>query len=182
MPTDAAIRQLIHASAAKIWPAIAPEMIEAQVLVESAGDPRAESPAGARGLLQLMPGTAAELGLSPEQCWDPARNLAGGIRYLRRQFEAFGELPNYYDRVSAALASYNGGRGYVNKALALAREACGAADGTVPGPWQRWDVASAFLADPRCLVSGRRPDAAQMLTYVARVRAMFHRLTKGGKP
>jgi len=170
------LQELIRLAVAEVWPEIGPEMIAAQVLVESGGNPNAKSPVGARGLMQLMPATAAEMGLQPDDCWNPVDNLRAGITYLRRQFERFGEIPRYYDRVSCALASYNGGRGYVNKALALARAACGAADASVAGAWQRWDVASAFLADSRCVVNGRRPDAAQMLLYVARIRATHNRL------
>lgn len=175
------LHEMIHATAARVWPEYSPVLVEAQVLAESNGDPDARSSAGACGLLQLMPATAAGLGLRGDRIFDPAANLEAGVRYLQQQFEAFGELPQYYDRVSAALASYNGGRGYVNKALALARQACGVSDLATPGPWQRWDVASAFLADPRCVVGGKRPDAAQMLVYVARIRAIHYRLIKGGQ-
>ena len=175
------IRQLIHTTTARVWPEYSPLLVEAQVLAESNGDPNARSACGACGLLQLMPATAAGLGLSTDRIFDPAANLQAGITYLRQQFKAFAELPQFDDRLSAALASYNGGRGYVNKALALARQACGIADTVTPGPWQRWDVAGAYLLDARCVVAGKRPDAAQMLIYVARIRAIHYRLTKGGQ-
>lgn len=174
------IRQLIHDTAARVWPDISPDLIEAQVLAESGGNPLAKSPVGACGLLQLMPATAASVGLGAERIFVPAANLEAGVRYLKQQFDALGEMTGRDDRVSAALAAYNGGRGYVNKALALARQACGIADAATPGPWQRWDVAGAYLLDVRCVVGGKRPDAAQMLTYVARIRAIHYRLTKGG--
>ena len=78
-------------------------LLEALVATESGGDPTAVSPAGAIGLTQLLPGTAAALGVNP---WDPAQNLLGGAEYLRAQLDRFGSLP-------LALAAYNAGPGAV---------------------------------------------------------------------
>ncbi len=75
------------------------------VTAESNWDPLIVSPRGAIGLAQLMPGTAAELGVDP---WDAYDNLDGGARYLRRQFERFGTW-------ELALAAYNAGPGAVAK-------------------------------------------------------------------
>lgn len=66
---------------------------------ESNWDPRAVSEKGAIGLAQLMPGTAALLGVDPE---DPAQNLEGGARYLITQYRRFGSW-------QLALAAYNAG-------------------------------------------------------------------------
>lgn len=74
---------------------------------ESRWNPAAVSPAGARGLAQLMPGTARMLGVNPG---DPLANLEGGARYLRQQIDAFG------GDIEKALAAYNAGPGRVRAA------------------------------------------------------------------
>lgn len=80
-------------------------LVRAVMQAESAGNPDAVSPAGARGLMQLMPQTAQMLGVDPD---DPVQNLEGGIRYLKAMQERFGDL-------DTALAAYNAGPGAVEK-------------------------------------------------------------------
>ena len=72
---------------------------------ESGWNPRARSQKGALGLAQLMPQTAARLGIDPQ---DPYQNLEGGARYLARQYRAFGSW-------RLALAAYNAGPEAVEK-------------------------------------------------------------------
>ena len=86
---------------------ISPSLIEALVWQESRWRTNAVSPAGARGLAQLMPGTARQLGVDPD---DPAANLEGGARYLRMQLDTFG------GDLEKALAAYNAGPGRVTRA------------------------------------------------------------------
>lgn len=82
-------------------------LLAAVMQQESGGDPNAGSPAGARGLMQLMPATARGLGV--RNILDPWENLLGGARYLRQQLDAFG-----WD-IRKALAAYNAGPGAVQR-------------------------------------------------------------------
>lgn len=86
---------------------ISPTLLEAVVWQESRWNELAVSPVGARGLTQLMPGTAAQMGVN---AGDPMANLEGGARYLRMQLDAFG------GDIEKALAAYNAGPGRVQKA------------------------------------------------------------------
>jgi soluble lytic murein transglycosylase-like protein len=86
---------------------IDPALLAGLVKQESGFNPNAGSPAGARGLTQLMPSTAAGLGVT--NVLDPAQSLDGGAKYLRAQLDAFG------GDVSRALAAYNAGPGAVKR-------------------------------------------------------------------
>lgn len=153
--------------------------VRAQMHQESRFNPLAKSSAGAVGLMQLMPKTAKELGVHDRT--DPRQNVFGGVRYLADQYRHMGEIPVYLDRLKMALACYNGGRGYVNVALALARKDEGLpanfsrwnAAGRPGGAWQEWDVVEAYLSDPDCRHRGKTPDARQMREYVAKITRYF---------
>ncbi len=83
-----------------------PALVAAVIRVESAWRPRAVSPKGARGLMQLMPATARRLGVT--RSFDPAQNVRGGARYLSLLAERFGE-----HEAEKVLAAYNAGEGAV---------------------------------------------------------------------
>ena len=105
LPADVPFGAEITAAAKKHG--IDPALLAGLVKQESGFNPNAGSPAGARGLTQLMPGTAAGLGVT--NVLDPAQSLDGGAKYLRQQLDAFG------GDVTRALAAYNAGPGAVQR-------------------------------------------------------------------
>ena len=83
------------------------DLVCALIQAESAFNPRAVSPKGALGLMQLMPATAAELGVT--DAFNPVQNVRAGVKYLKQL------LDTYDGRVELALAAYNAGPGAVKK-------------------------------------------------------------------
>ncbi len=103
-------------------------LIVAQMYQESRFDPEAKSWAGARGLMQVMPRTAAELGI--EDLKDPEQGIIAGIRYLDWLRDRFEPELSVRDRMWFALAAYNSGAGHVRDARSLAKQ-----QGLSPNRW-----------------------------------------------
>jgi soluble lytic murein transglycosylase-like protein len=87
--------------------AISPALVRAVIQAESAWNVRAVSVKGAQGLMQLMPATATDLGVSDP--FDPEQNIKGGVKYLRLL------LDRYDGNFELALAAYNAGPGAVDR-------------------------------------------------------------------
>lgn len=95
---DAALSELVREAAAKY--SVDPKLLSAIAEVESGGSQFAQSDAGAVGVMQLMPDTAASLGVNP---YDEKQNVEGGAKYLRQMLDSFG------GDVQKAVAAYNAG-------------------------------------------------------------------------
>jgi membrane-bound lytic murein transglycosylase F len=126
---------------------------KAQAIAESGLRPDAVSSCGARGIMQLMPATARELGVNPV---DPEANIQGGIKYDRRLWDFWKSISTAEERRRFAFGSYNAGPGNIQKA---ARGA--------PPSWQA--------------VAGRLPaitgaHASETVNYIKRIEATFQRL------
>jgi hypothetical protein len=105
IPTDADMfEELVRAHSQR--QSLRPELVRAVIQVESGFNPRATSPKGAMGLMQLMPQTARDLGVI--NAYDPEENIRGGTRYLRQLIDKFGNE-------QLALAAYNAGPGAVDR-------------------------------------------------------------------
>jgi soluble lytic murein transglycosylase-like protein len=106
------------------------DLVQAVIKVESGGKAEAVSGKGARGLMQLMPGTAKELGVDPS---DPQENVEGGSRYLQQQLDRFGSR-------ELALAAYNWGPANVQRAIDKIK-----ADGKKP----TWALVKEYVKVPK---------------------------------
>lgn len=97
-------------------------LLAAQCYQESTFDPRATSWAGAKGLMQIMPGTADHLGLPRADLYNPERNIEAAVRYLGELERSFSDIPGRQERTKFVLAAYNGGHFHIRDAMALTKK------------------------------------------------------------
>lgn len=145
-------------------------LIVAQMYQESRFNPAAVSYAGAEGLMQLLPGTAEEMGV--EERDDPAHNIRGGIRYLDYLRGRFEDVPQLQDRAWFTLAAYNAGYRRIRQARRRAEEM-----GLDPNRWFD-NVETAMLALARPYRSDgewtRRCRCGQTVVYVREIRTLYN--------
>lgn len=103
--TDSQIHELVRLYCNKYG--LDESLVHAMIHVESRGNPNAVSSKGASGLMQLMPGTAKDMGV--RNIFDPAENIAGGTQFFAKLLDVF------HGNVSLALAGYNAGPENVKK-------------------------------------------------------------------
>ena len=113
-------------------------LLAAQCYQESTFDPRAVSFVGAKGLMQIMPGTADHLGVPRSKLYEPEANISAAVKYIGQLQRTFGDVRDQYERTNFVLAAYNGGAHHIRDAMNLAKR-----DGKNPHRWS--DVAPYVL-------------------------------------
>ena len=146
-------------------------LLASQTYQESRFDPRAQSWAGAKGLLQLMPGTAAQVGI--QEIFDPEANVRGATRYINYLQDFWkDEIRNKDERRKFILASYNAGPGHVQDAQRLAQK-----NGDNPKKWEEvayWLLQKSkrkYYSDP--IVKHGFCRGLEPVTYVSRIMDRF---------
>ncbi len=154
-------------------------LIAAQCYQESGFDPSAVSWAGAKGLMQIMPATAARLGLSADRLSDPVANVAAAARYIRQLEERYASVRDAGQRTRLVLAAYNAGPGHIDDARALARK-----HGRDADRWEDVGYIVRNMSDPRFY---RDPSVrhgymigSETYAYVERIMARWQQY--GGDP
>ncbi len=136
-----------------------PLLVKAIISAESSFDPLVTSPCSARGLMQVTDGAAKDVKTASALLYDPDHNLTAGIKYYQIQFKKHFEILASAERTKFALASYNAGRGNINKAIVKAQ--LSGADA------QRWDVVKTFLSQ----VTGKH--SKETIDYVDKIMRRY---------
>ena len=144
-------------------------LMAAQCYQESTFDPKAVSFAGAKGLMQIMPGPADHLGVPRSQLYDPEKNIAAAAKLITELQQAFSDIRDNYERTNFVLASYNGGSFHIRDAMALAKR-----DGRNPHRWGEVAPYVLKLATPEYyndpIVKHGYMRGSETVDYVAKIR------------
>ena len=157
-------------------------LIAAIAYTESGFNPHVVSWAGARGIMQLMPGTARAYGVSGDRIEDPRESVRAAVKYLGELEHMFrAKVPNPSERNKFVLAAYNAGVGHIYDAIALA-EKYGKDPATWDGNVEETLLMKAnpqYYNDPVCRSGFCR--GRQTVTYVADVTAHYRRFQRVAK-
>ena len=144
-------------------------LLAAQCYQESTFDPRAVSFAGAKGLMQIMPGTADHLGVPRSKLYEPEANIQAAVKYIGQLQNTFSDIRDNYERTNFVLASYNGGAHHIRDAMNLAKR-----DGKNPHCWSDVSPYVLKLATPQYyndpIVKYGYMRGSETVDYVQRIR------------
>jgi membrane-bound lytic murein transglycosylase F len=147
-------------------------LLAAQCYQESTFDPKAVSFAGAKGLMQIMPGTADHLGVSRSRLYEPEANIAAATKYIAELQRTFADIGDHYERTNFVLASYNGGAHHIRDAMVLAKR-----DGKNNHRWGEVAPYVLKLAQPKYyndpLVKYGYMRGSETVDYVSKIRQRF---------
>ena len=147
-------------------------LLAAQCYQESTFDPKAVSFVGAKGLMQIMPGTADHLGVSRSRLYEPEANIAAATKYIAELQRTFADIGDHYERTNFVLASYNGGAHHIRDAMALAKR-----DGKNNHRWGEVAPYVLKLAQPKYyndpLVKYGYMRGSETVDYVSKIRQRF---------
>lgn len=156
-------------------------LLAAQCYQESTFDPKAQSFAGACGLMQLMPATAHDLGLEPEQVWEPEKNIAAAAKYIGQLNYHFRDIRNFNERTKFVLAAYNGGAFHVRDAMSLTEK-----NGGNPHIWNEVSEYVRKLATPEfyndSIVKYGYMRGSETADYVTRIHSLWSKYRGVAKP
>ena len=158
-------------------------LLAAQCYQESAFDPNAVSWAGARGLMQIMPSTAKQLGVPVASLFEPEVNINASVKYLGILKQQFSDIKNPTERTKFVLAAYNGGSRHVRDAMALAKK-----HHQNPQSWQVVSYYVLHLSEPRFykdpVVKNGYMIGSETYNYVNNIMARWGQFKRGikGKP
>lgn len=144
-------------------------LIAAQIYQESHFDPRAKSPNRAYGLMQLTYGTAYGQGLAIENLYDPEKNIATGVQYLKKLYRFYDQAKGM-DRLFIALAAYNIGQGHILDARDIARD-----KNLDPNQWESLARTLPLLSRPAYYSQSRYGYArgSEAVQYIQRIMAYY---------